>query len=147
LKAKIFEAENKLAQKEQEYEKQLTQKTIIDKITPLLSKYEFATDRVKQLALQEYINSNQFIVSDDELFIEIDGKPIASMDAILERHMLQFGTLKQAGSQKPKAVEVSGNNASYGDSISELLKQLKTAPIEEREAIKAKIKQIEQKKI
>ena len=60
--------------------------------------------------------------------------------------MLQFAVIKANSAPKPTSVEINDTTSSFGNTISELLKALKTAPVEEREAIKNKIKQLELKK-
>ncbi len=145
LRVKISDLEEKLQSQQAEFEKLINQRTIVEKLDPLLNKYEFATDKVKQLAISDYINNRNFIVSDGDLFLDIDGKPTAYIDADLERHMLQFATLKQTQIKKPASVDISSDSSSFGETISDLLKALRTAPVEERPAIKQKIKQLEQK--
>jgi hypothetical protein len=146
LKARLADVENKLSEAQNEFQRTLNEKMIIEKLSPQLTKYEFATDKVKNLALQDYLRNRSFIVSDGDIYLEIDGKPVANMENDLNSHMLQFATIKQNATVKPKSVDISDNTSSFGNSISELIKALKTAPVEEREAIKAKIKQIEAKR-
>ena len=146
LKVKLADYEDRLNRMQQEYELQMNQKTIVDKLNPLLSKYDFATDKVKQLAINDYIQNRKFIVSDGDIFLELDGKPVAYIESDLEKHMLQFAVIKANSAPKPTSVEINDTTSSFGNTISELLKALKTAPVEEREAIKNKIKQLELKK-
>jgi len=147
LKSKVSFLESELEKVKSEFERSTSEKVIIDKISPYLQRFEFVTEKVKQMAIQDYLNSRKFINSDGEIFLEIDDKPVAAIEHDFEKHALQYAVLKNQNSptKKPTSVEISGTDASFGDSISELLKALKTAPVDEREAIKSKIKLLESK--
>lgn len=114
LKLKAKTAEDKLTAKEQELAEKEQRGTIAKKLDKHLAKYEFASDKVKELAVAEFMKANKFIVSGEDLFLEKDGKPVVNFEADINAHLAAFGKPVTPG--KPSGVPSETPKPGEGES-------------------------------
>lgn len=141
-KATTLEAD---LQKEREFVTQFKTRSKVEQaIMPLLSNFEFATDKVKSLAIDEFVRAHKFQDVDGMLIVEVDGKPTAAIDKIAEKHLSEFGKLKQTN-QAPKPHFPGPGKGNVGaDTLKELYEMHRKATTpQEKAQILDKIKAIE----
>lgn len=125
------------------FEKIETHGKVKSKLEPILGKFEFATDRVKEIAINSFLESSEFLISGNEIFLVQDGKPVTSFDQFAEKHMSEFGKAKQEGKVIPKINGLPGNT-SYGNNPKELIESLRKATTaEEKAAIQELLKKFD----
>ena len=117
-------------QKEQEKagKIELRQK-VMAKLNPVLSKYEFGSEKAKIAAVSEFVETNKFITSDDEIFIDIQGKPSVNFEKIAESSLSQWGKIKtESGGTPPKHFQQSNLEIpSDLPTLYDMLRKAKTA--------------------
>jgi hypothetical protein len=133
-KAKFDEVQNQLTQKVKEFERVELVSTVKGKLKPILEKYSFVTPKVEQVALENYINGNEFIISGDDVFIVQDGKPVVAFETTAEKHFAEFGTPKDQRKTFPGAATQKPGGTSYGTTQKELFTALRAAKTPEEAA-------------
>jgi hypothetical protein len=137
----VKELQSKLEAKDKEFESIRTKEVVKSKILPVLGKFEFATPKVQEIALNQFLDSNQFKVEGEDLFLEKNGAYFSNIMETAENHFKEFGKPKEV---KPAAPNVRSGQTSYGTSLSELLKKVETAKTtQERQSIMAQIQALE----
>lgn len=140
-KKTVKELQSKLESKDKEFESIRTKEVVKSKIMPILGKFEFATSKVQEIALSQFLDSNQFKIEGDDLFLEKNGAYFSNIVETAENHFKEFGKVKDSG--KPAPVVRSGST-NYGTTLKELLSQVdKAKTTEERQSILNQIKALE----
>lgn len=105
---------------------QVTEK-IKGQILPKLDKFEFATSKVREVAVNEFLNNRKFKVEGSDIFIEKNDAFFTLSETEIENHFKDYGVLK---SNKPNgtAPRQPQSGTSYGTSKAELLKEIEKAP-------------------
>lgn len=98
--------------------------SIVARLSAQLEKYEFVSDKVKELAIDQFINSNSFIVSGTDIFLEKDSKPVVISDKDIESHFSSFGSVKDTKKKLPNTRDEGGEGKL---SRQDLFKKLKEA--------------------
>ena len=142
-KAKAEKLDSDFQAKLKELERIETNNFIKRKIEPILEKYDFATPKVKEIAVNQFLEGKNFIISGEDVFLEIDGKPQANFSKVTESHFLDYGSIKGVQKQQnPTRPQQEG--FSYGNSLPELAKAMREAKtVDEKNAILEKMKSLE----
>jgi hypothetical protein len=90
-KLKAQQAEQALAEIEKKAQEREQNSLIAKKLEKHLSKFDFASEKVKQLAISTFIGANKFIVSGEDLFLEKDGKPVVNFEKDVDAFLSDFG--------------------------------------------------------
>ena len=141
-------AEKEAAEKEvlkKQFEKIEKLSEVKQKLTPLLGRYEFPTEKVKQIAIDQFTEANDFLITDGQIFILQDGKPIGTFDTIAEKHFRDFGKVIEKG--VPPARD-GKPDVSYGETQKELMESLRKAKTpEEKNTIMQRLKVLDKQLI
>jgi hypothetical protein len=130
-------------EKDKEFEKIETHGKVKSKLQPILGKFEFATDKVKEIAIKSFLDGSEFLISGSDIFLMQEGKPVTSFDQVAETHFSDFGRAKQEGKVLPKMNGLPGNT-SYGNTAKELIDSLrKASTAEEKAAIQEQLKKFD----
>jgi hypothetical protein len=141
LKAKISDLEETIFSQKSKFLKIESDTKVKGKLGSLIDTFEFATPKVKQVAVDSYLNSRKFTFSDDDIFIDNNGTLSAKFNEDVEKHFLDFAVKKQPKEKKPTSLKIDSTD--YGNDLSELNKQYSNATTaDEKKAILAKIKTI-----
>ena len=121
---------------------QVTEK-IKSQILPKLDKFDFATSKVREVAVNEFLNNRKFKVEGSDIFIEKNDAFFTLSENEIENHFKDYGVLKSNKSNgTPPRQTQSGT--SYGTSKSDLLKEIeKAGTIEELAALREKLNALE----
>lgn len=140
-KKTVKDLQSKLELKDKEFESIRTKEVVKSKIMPVLSKFEFATTKVQEIALNQFLDSNQFKIEGEDLFLEKNGAYFSNILETAENHFKEFGKVKDSG--KPAPVVRSGST-NYGSTLKELLSQVdKVKTAAERQSILNQIQALE----
>lgn len=140
-KSTVKELQGKLDLKDKEFEGIRTKDVVKSKIMPILAKFEFATEKVQEIAINQFLSENQFTVEGEDIFLEKGGKFYSNPLEMAETHFKDFGKLKES---KPGAPQTRSGATSYGGNLKELYAKIGTAKTpEERQAILVQIEALE----
>ena len=108
---------------------QVTEK-IKSQILPKLDRFDFATSKVREVAVNEFLNNSKFQVEGSDVFIEKNGALYTLSDTEIENHFKDYGVLK---SNKPNGTPPRQQNGgtSYGSSKADILKAIDKATTSE----------------
>lgn len=143
-KQTALEKEKEIDKLKNDFEVVRTTEKIKSQIGPRLEKFEFATNRVKELALNEFISNRKFKIDGSDIFIESSDNTFKTLsDNLIEDHFKEFGTVKPVGGKgTPPRGNQGGTN--YGSTHSELLKAIEKATTpEELATIKTQLAALE----
>jgi hypothetical protein len=111
-------------------------------ILPELETFEFATPKVKQVAIDEFFNSNKFNIEGNDVFLERDNKMYVLNKDVIVNHFKDFGTIKTI---KPNTTTPRPTSTSSGESIKEIMSEIATAKTpEEIQRLRQKLKDLAQ---
>lgn len=117
--------------------------SVLSGISEHIKNFDFASQKVKDLAINEFVNSNKFIFSEGELFLDIAGKPSAQIEKHVNDHFGQFGKPIKEDPKKP-FTGTRQDQTRLSNKLPELYKSLNEAKTaEERTNIFDKIKSLE----
>jgi len=140
-------AEKEAQEKEQlkkQFERVEVLSTVKQKLSPIMGKFEFPTERVKQIAFEQFTNNREFLISDDAIFVIQDGKPVGSFDSFAEAHFKDFGKLIDKQGVPPSRDHKSAT--SYGTNQKELMDALRRAKtMDEKNTILNQLKALDEK--
>lgn len=137
----VKDLQSKLESKDKEFETIRTKEIVKSKILPVLGKFEFATSKVQEIALNQFLETNQFKIDGDDLFLEKNGAYFSNINETAENHFKEFGKVKEVGKSAPN---VRSGQTNYGNTLKELLGQIdKAKTTEERQAIMTQIEALE----
>ena len=104
------------------------------KVNPIISKFEFPTEKVKEIAFEQFTNDKEFLISEGAIFIMQDGKPVGTFEQMAENHFKDYGKPIENKNTPPPNRNTGGSHASYGTTVSELMTSLRTAKTPEERA-------------
>lgn len=104
---------------------QVTEK-IKGQILPKLDKFEFATSKVREVAISEFLNNKKFKVEGSDIFIERNDAFFTLSETEIDNHFKEFGTVKQNNSKGTPPRQTTGGT-SYGSSKADILKAIDKA--------------------
>jgi hypothetical protein len=140
-KTTVKELQLKLDSKDKEFENIRTKEVVKSKITPVLGKFEFATDKVQEIALNQFLEKNQFKVDGEDLFLEKNGAYFSNIIEAAEIHFKDFGKVKEVNRNAPPN---RTGDTNYGTTLKDLLTQVEKAKTtEERQSIMNQIQSLE----
>jgi len=117
--------DNEIATLKSQFETiQVTEK-IKSNILPKLDKFEFATPKVREVAVNEFLSNRKFKVDGQDIFIERNDAFFTLSDVEIENHFKEYGIVKSVKSNGTKPREQNGT--SYGSSVADLLKAIDKA--------------------
>jgi len=102
---------------------QVTEK-IKSQITPKLDKFEFATSKVREVALNDFIQNRKFKIEGADIFIERNDAFFTLSENEIESHFKEYGTIKQG---KPSGTPPRQSGISYGTSKADIFKAIDNA--------------------
>lgn len=117
--------------------------SVMSGISEHLKNFKFASSKLQNLAIDEFVNSNKFIFSDGELFLEIAGKPSAQIEKHVNEHFAQFGISVQEDKKQPFTNQKK-DSTRMSEKLPDLYKSLHEAKTAQEKAdIFDKIKSLE----
>lgn len=139
-------AEQAIAEKEnlkKSFERIEVLSEVKQKLNPIIGKFEFPTEKVKEIAFEQFTKDKEFLISEGSIFIMQDGKPVGTFETLAENHFKDFGKPIQSGSGAPPNRQ-SGSSTSFGTTTKELMQSLRQAKTpEERSTILQQLKALE----
>jgi len=108
-----------------QFEQIQTTDKIKSQILPKLDKFEFATPKVREVAVNEFLSNRKFKVDGQDIFIERNDAFFTLSDVEIENHFKEYGIVKSVKSNGTKPREQNGT--SYGSSVADLLKAIDKA--------------------
>ena len=102
---------------------QVTEK-IKSQIVPKLDKFDFATSKVRDVAVNDFIQSRKFKIEGVDIFIEKNDAFFTLSDSEIETHFKEYGTLKQV---KGNGTPPRNTGTSYGSSKADIFKEIEKA--------------------
>lgn len=118
--------DNEIASLKSEFEKIQTTEKLKSSILPKLDKFEFATAKVREVAINEFLNTKKFKIEGSDIFLERNDNTFVTLsDSVIDEHFKEFGTIKTNG--KPNTPPRTGSPTSYGKTASEILKAIDNA--------------------
>ena len=115
-----------------EFEMIETKSKVKSKLDPYLEKFEFMTDRVKQEAVNSFIHGNKFVIENEDIFLEAEGKLFNNFEQVAEKHLQEWGKPKGSSTKIPIPSGTGATN--YGSTEAELFKALRNAKTPEEAA-------------
>ena len=109
---------------------QVTEK-IKTQIVPKLDKFDFATSKVREVAVNDFIQNRKFKIEGSDIFIERNEAFFTLSDNEIENHFKEYGTLKQS---KGNGTPPRNTGTSYGTSKADLFKEIDKATTPEEVA-------------
>ena len=108
---------------------QVTEK-IKSQILPKLDRFDFATSKVREVAVNEFLSNRKFKVEGSDIFIEKNDAFFTLSENEIDNHFKDYGVLK---SNKPNATAPRQTNGatSYGTSKADILKAIDKATTSE----------------
>jgi hypothetical protein len=103
---------------------QVTDK-IKGQILPKLDKFEFATSKVREVAISEFLNNRKFKVEGSDIFIEKNDAFFTLSESEIENHFKEYGVVKQVNPKATPPRQTGGT--SYGSSKADILKAIDKA--------------------
>lgn len=143
FKTKAQQLEEALKKKDEEIENITTKTTIRHKLSPIVSKFDFSTDRVRDAAIDDFLSSHKFSIADNDIFIDVDGKLMANFEKIAETKLSEWGKPRVVSKeQHPGHFQPGGKR--LAEDFPTLYKELREAKTAEDKAlIMEKIKTLE----
>ncbi len=120
-----------------------TTEKIRGQILPKLDKFEFATAKVREVAINEFLSTKKFKVDGSDIFLERhDNTFVVLSDNEIESHFKEFGTIKQG--KPPGTPPRQPSGTSYGSSKAEIYKAIdKATTAEEITALREQLNALE----
>ena len=109
---------------------QVTEK-IKTQIVPKLDKFDFATSKVREVAVNDFIQNRKFKIEGSDIFIERNDAFFTLSDNEIENHFKEYGTIKQSNG---KGTPPRNTGTSYGTSKADLFKEIDKATTPEEVA-------------
>lgn len=109
---------------------QVTEK-IKTQIVPKLDKFDFATSKVREVAVNDFIQNRKFKIEGSDIFIERNDAFFTLSDSEIENHFKEYGTIKQS---KGNGTPPRNTGTSYGTSKADLFKEIDKATTPEEVA-------------
>ena len=109
---------------------QVTEK-IKTQIVPKLDKFDFATSKVREVAVNDFIQNRKFKIEGSDIFIERNDAFFTLSDSEIENHFKEYGTIKQSSG---KGTPPRNTGTSYGTSKADLFKEIDKATTPEEVA-------------
>ncbi len=109
---------------------QVTEK-IKTQIVPKLDKFDFATSKVREVAVNDFIQNRKFKIEGSDIFIERNDAFFTLSDNEIENHFKEYGTLKQS---KGNGTPPRNTGTRYGTSKADLFKEIDKATTPEEVA-------------
>ena len=108
---------------------QVTEK-IKSQILPKLDRFDFATSKVREVAVNEFLSNRKFKVEGSDIFIEKNDAFFTLSENEIDNHFKDYGVLK---SNKPNATAPRQTNGatSYGTTKADILKAIDKATTSE----------------
>ena len=123
--------DTEIASLKSEFEKIQTTEKLKLSIVPKLDKFEFATSKVREVAVNDFIQNRKFKIEGSDIFIERNDAFFTLSDNEIENHFKEYGTIKQSkGNGTPPRNTVT----SYGTSKADLFKEIDKATTPEEVA-------------
>lgn len=118
--------DNEIASLKSEFEKIQTTEKLKSSILPKLDKFEFATAKVREVAINEFLNTKKFKIEGSDIFLERNDNTFVTLsDSVIDEHFKEFGTIKANG--KTNTPPRTQTQTSYGKTASEILKAIDNA--------------------
>jgi hypothetical protein len=108
-----------------------TTEKIKTQIVPKLDKFDFATSKVKEVAVNDFIQNRKFKIEGSDIFIERNDAFFTLSDNEIENHFKEYGTIKQS---KGNGTPPRNTGTSYGTSKADLFKEIDKATTPEEVA-------------
>lgn len=143
-KTQISDLEKTILTNKEKFSKIETQSKVKSKLMPLISGFDFATDKVKEVAINSYLNNKKFSISENDIFIDVNGVLNADFDKDVDKHFSEFAKKKKVENPKPGAAKPDGTT--YSTDLAELTKLHSNATTtDEKNAILKQMKAIMKK--
>lgn len=140
-KTQISTLEKTISEKDEQFSKIETHSKVKSKLMPLISEFDFATEKVRKVAIDSYLNNNKFSISEDDIFIDVNGVLSANFGQDVEKHFSEFANKKKKETPKPGVQK--GEGTSYSTDLAELTKLHSNAKTsDEKNAILKQMKAI-----
>lgn len=138
----VKDLQSKLESKDKEFESIRTKEVVKNKILPVMGKFDFATPKVQEIALNQFLETNAFKIEGDDLFLEKDGKYFSNALELAENHFKDFGKPKE--NKGPNAPNTRNGLNGNANTLKDLLAEVNKAKTsEERQSIMARIEALE----
>lgn len=116
---------------------------IKERISSTIDAFDFATPKVKQVAIDEFFNSNKFNIEGSDVFMEKDNKMYVLNDDVINSHFKEFGTPK-TNRQNTTTPRNTTTTTSGGQTAAEIYAEISKAKTpEEIQALRQKLKDLE----
>lgn len=137
------EKETVINQLKGEIENVKIKERISSTILPKLDAFEFATPKVKQVAIDEFFNSNKFNIEGSDVFMEKDNKMYVLNDDVINNHFKEFGTPK-TNRQNTTTPRNTTTTTIGGQTAAEIYAEItKAKTTDDIQALKQKLKDLE----
>lgn len=145
LKVKLETVEKEKNEIYEKFTRKELEKNLQKKLSSVIEKFQFPTDHVKEMAVQEFVNSNKFLENEGDVFLlDIEGKPTAKFEQQALQHFEKWGVKADKANLPPTRENKPGSSGSYGNNLEDLFKSLRNAKTpEEMAAINEKIAVLE----
>lgn len=143
-KQKVVELTAEKEQLQKQFERNGIIAEVKQKLTPIVSKFQFPTERVKEIAFEQFVADKEFLISEGSIFVMQEGKPVGTFETVAELHFKDFGVPVDKTQKVPPHRTTTQSQHSYGETVSELMVSLRTAKTpDEQNAIMDKLKALE----
>lgn len=143
LKAKNEDLSNKYNGLMTNITKIETKSKVTSKLTNVFEKIEFPTGKVKEIAVEDFINQYQFEEAESGLYAKKGDKVIIDIETLALNHFKEYGKEKQSQSQKPNVMFPNGTYTGT-KTMEDLFAEIPKAKTpEERAQILDEIKKLE----
>lgn len=119
-----------------------TRSKVTSKLTSIFDKIEFPTTKVKEIALNDFVDNYQFEEAESGLYAKKGDKVIIDIETLAYNHFLEYGKAKQS-QQKPN-VSFPDNTYTGSKTLEQLYAEIpKAKTAEERAQILEEIKKFD----
>ena len=113
-----------------QFENIQTTEKIKGQILPKLDKFEFATSKVREVAVNEFLNNRKFKVEGSDIFIEKNDAFFTLSDNEIENHFKEYGVVK---TQRPNGTPPrKQDGTSYSKDKASIYKEIEKATTPEQ---------------
>ena len=120
-----------------------TKSKLMTILKPVFDKIEFATAKVEEMAINDFVGSYEFPDSESGLYAKKNDKVFVDLESLALTHFKEYGKEKQVQQAKPNVI-FPNNSYTGGKTMDELFDQInKSKTPEERAQILDEIKKLE----
>ena len=144
LKNQIGSLEKVVKEKDDMFKTIEVNSTVKQKLFPLIKDLDFTTEKVKDIAIKDFLSSNKFEMTDNgEVLIEKNGTLTTLFEKNAKDHFLQYA---KESTPTPRAASFQASNNGYGTDLKTLTTAYRNAKTtEEKASIQKEMKQLIEK--